>query len=200
MPDNSTINYYDKNALDYFNKTCKIDMSANCERFCRYVKPGGCIIDIGAGSGRDLRYFKAHGYDVEGIDAFKELCQVASAYADAQVINISVSEWVPSHRYDGVWANASILHLPQTEIAGFFKKLPVILNPSGAAYISMKTGIDSGYDIYGRYFTGITEQELREFVTAENELKITEIWYSADALQRDDVSWINIIVQNNIQH
>ena len=53
MIDISTIDYYNKNALDYFNKTCKIDMSANCERFCRYVKPGGCIIDIGAGSGRD---------------------------------------------------------------------------------------------------------------------------------------------------
>lgn len=197
MPDDSTINYYDKNALDYFNKTCKIDMSANCERFCRYVKPGGCIIDIGAGSGRDMRYFKAQGYEVEGIDASKELCQVASAYADAQVINIPVSEWIPSHRYDGVWANASILHLSQTEIAGFFKKLPMILNPSGAAYISMKTGINSGYDTYGRYFTGITEQELREFVIAESKLKITEIWYSVDALQRDDVNWINIIVRNN---
>lgn len=197
MPDNSTINYYNKNALEYFNKTCKIDMSANCERFCRYVKPGGCIIDIGAGSGRDMRYFKTHGYEVEGIDASGELCRIASAYAEAQVLNIPVSEWIPSHRYDGVWANASILHLPRTEIAGFFNKLPVILNPSGAAYISMKTGIDSGYDDAGRYFTAITEQELREFVTEENGLKITEIWYSADALQRDNVNWINIILQNN---
>lgn len=114
-----------------------------------------------------------------------------------QVLNIPVSEWIPSHRYDGVWANASILHLPRTEIAGFFNKLPVILNPLGAAYISMKTGIDSGYDDAGRYFTAITEQELREFVTEENGLKITEIWYSADALQRDNVNWINIILQNN---
>lgn len=73
----------------------------------------------------------------------------------------------------------------------------MILNPLGAAYISMKTGIDSGYDDAGRYFTAITEQELREFVTEENGLKITEIWYSADALQRDNVNWINIILQNN---
>ena len=66
---NKTIDYYNNNAAQYFSNTVNVDMTECCERFLKYVVPGGRIIDIGAGSGRDIKYFKDRGYAVEGLDA-----------------------------------------------------------------------------------------------------------------------------------
>ena len=69
ISDASTINYYNLNAKAYFDSTVNADMSDCYERFIRYLKPGDSIIDVGAGSGRDAKYFLKCGFEVEGIDA-----------------------------------------------------------------------------------------------------------------------------------
>lgn len=74
---NKTIDYYDENAQEYCRLTVGVDMSALCDKFLEYVMPGGKIIDIGSGSGRDIQYFIRKGYIAEGIDASSELCQLS---------------------------------------------------------------------------------------------------------------------------
>lgn len=81
MADSLTTAYYDQSAEEYFNRTVEVDMSTTCNRFLQHVKPGGRIIDIGAGSGRDIKYFLNAGFVVEGIDASLELCQLAAKYS-----------------------------------------------------------------------------------------------------------------------
>lgn len=73
---NSTLAYYNQTASIYFTNTVAVDMSAICNKFLSYLPRGVRIVDIGAGSGRELRYFKAAGYEVEGIDASIELCKL----------------------------------------------------------------------------------------------------------------------------
>lgn len=60
-------------------------MSECYERFIKYLAPGDSIIDVGAGSGRDIRYFLNCGFDVDGIDASIELCKLASEYTGVSV-------------------------------------------------------------------------------------------------------------------
>ena len=74
--------------------TVNVDMSECCERFLKYVVPGGRIIDIGAGSGRDINYFKDRGYVVEGIDASEEMCRLAADYSGAEVNCDSIQDSV----------------------------------------------------------------------------------------------------------
>lgn len=74
---NNTVDYYNDNALEYYNLTIEVDMSPICEKFLQYVRPGGRIIDIGSGSGRDIKYFLSKGYKATGIDASKELCRIS---------------------------------------------------------------------------------------------------------------------------
>ena len=64
---NSTINYYNLHAKEYFETTVNTDVSECCERFLKYLTPGDSIIDIGAGSGRDIHFFQSRGYIVDGI-------------------------------------------------------------------------------------------------------------------------------------
>ena len=57
MSEERTIQYYNENAEQYSHETVAADMAVTCDRFLKYVRPGGTIVDIGAGSGRDSIYF-----------------------------------------------------------------------------------------------------------------------------------------------
>lgn len=77
------IDFYNINAASYFNSTVGVDMSEAYVSFTKFVKPQGIIMDIGAGSGRDIKYFMKAGFEVYGIDASEELCRMSTEYTGA---------------------------------------------------------------------------------------------------------------------
>lgn len=196
MNDSTTINYYNTHAAAYFADTVHADISDNCDRFARYITPGGRIMDIGAGSGRDMLYFKQKGFRVEGIDASDGLCRLASDYAGAQVQCLRIQDWQPEDVvYDGIWANASLLHLLPEEIEEFILRAEEYLSERGAMYLSLKSGIDTGTDDKGRYFTNMTIEELRRIFAKTAGLKIAEYWITQDRLNRGGFEWVNVIAR-----
>ena len=195
--DSRTIDYYNSNADEYFESTIGADMAALRKRFLKLVQPGGSIIDIGAGSGRDLKYFLDVGFDAEGIDLSCELCKKAEVYSGAKVMCTDLCEWQPDKKYDGVWANASLLHLPADEIEKFILRLPEILKNDGVAFVSMKSGIDTGFDEKGRYFTNFTEQMMQVILTKTDSLELIDCWRTGDELQRDGFEWVNFLIRNS---
>ena len=192
---NKTIDYYNSNAAQYFSSTVNVDMSECCERFLKYVVPGGRIIDIGAGSGRDIKYFKDRGYAVEGIDASEEMCRLAADYSGAEVSCDSIQDWHPQKKYDGIWANASLLHLSLPEIEKFVCQISRCLNSGGVFYMSMKQGIQTGYDNSGRFFTNFTESIIKKIIRKCKTLEILDIWNTKDGLGRNDTKWLNVIIR-----
>jgi 2-polyprenyl-3-methyl-5-hydroxy-6-metoxy-1,4-benzoquinol methylase len=180
---------------EYFNQTISADMSANLNRFLQYIKPGGLIVDVGAGSGRDIEYFNKAGYHTEGIDASSELCHLAEAYTGIKITCVRIQDWRPTHTYDGVWANASLVHLSMYEIEEFILRLPALLSQNGVAYISFKTGIETGKATDGRYFTNMTFEKVRQIVEKSILLKVIDIWQTEDKLNRTDFRWINVILK-----
>lgn len=190
----NTIEYYDSHADIYFSTTVEVDMSECCERFIKYLCTGALIIDIGAGSGRDIRYFLNRGYKVEGIDASSEMCKLASKFTGVDVKCQKVQEWRPNCRYDGIWANASLLHLTMEEVYDFVKRLPRYLNDGGVAYMSFKSGINTGIDVEGRYFTNVTRNEICKMVNEDKQLSILDMWETYDNLHRQGFIWINLIL------
>ncbi len=194
--DNTTIDYYNSNAEAYFRATIKANMAPICDRFLKHVKPEGRIADVGAGSGRDLKYFLDRGYVAEGIDLSQELSQKAADYSGGKVMCVDICNWYPAEKYDAVWANASLLHLPQKEIEKFILRLSEILKPYGVAYISMKSGIVDGYDDVGRYFTDFTEEKVQQILSKSTALQLIECWRTKDELNRENFEWINFIIRN----
>lgn len=197
MEENKTIVYYDNRAQQYFESTVNIDMSVNCDRFLHYVKPGGMIIDIGAGSGRDILYFKNKGYRVEGIDAAHEMCRLASEYTGVPVICCKIQEWISDKKYDGIWANASLVHLSLEEVEEFILRVDNLLENRGVVYISLKSGIETGIDVTGRYFTNFTEEKAQQIMSKVTAMKVVDSWKSEDKLQREEIVWINFILRKN---
>ena len=148
----------------------------------KYLCADALIIDIGAGSGRDIKYFLDKGYKVEGFDASSEMCKLASKFTGVDV------------KCHGIWANASLLHLTMEEVCDFVKRLPQYLNDGGVAYISFKSGINTGMDIEGRYFTNVTMDEICEMVNEDKQLSILDMWETYDNLHRHGFVWLNLII------
>ena len=192
---NSTLAYYNQTASTYFTNTVVVDMSAICDKFLSYIPHGARIVDIGAGSGRELRYFKAAGYEVEGIDASIELCKLATAYSGVKVECVNIQDWKPEKKYNGIWTNAVLTHLSINEIDDFILRLENILMPQGVAYLSFKTGITTGMDELGRYFSDISVEQVKQILEKSKKLEIKELWFTDDKMYRDDFRWINWILQ-----
>lgn len=195
MISNSTLEYYNSHASEYAETTNRADMSDNYSRFLKYVKTGGSIADIGCGGGRDLKYFKEKGYEAFGVDASEELCRIAVDYSGCPVTCSDFMSWTPDRKFDAFWANASLLHLTETDIIGFFSSKTTYLNEGGTIYFSMKTGIDEGIDEKGRFFTPFSEKLLLNITKALPECKILARWSNSDSLDRKDLKWESIILR-----
>lgn len=128
--------------LNYYELTAHADMSPLCDRFLRYVTPGGKIIDIGSGHGKDIKYFLSKGYEAEGIDASFELCRISNEHG-LKVENITIRDQNPREFCDGIWANASLVYVSVKEIETFFVKAKSFLKKEGAIFASMKVGLQT---------------------------------------------------------
>lgn len=190
-----TIDFYNTNAVSYFDSTVGVDMSEAYNRFIKYMKPEGVIIDVGAGSGRDVKYFKAAGFDVYGIDASAEMCRLSTEYTGTIIRCQTIQNWEPHIQYDGVWANASLIHLPIKDVENFIKRLPRILADTGVLYLSLKEGLSEGFDEKGRYFNGVSIDDISRVLSTVKELSIIENWISEDTMSRINIKWRNIIIR-----
>ena len=191
---NSTDEYYENNAEIYFKSTAFLDFSETCEHFLRYVKPGGKIVDIGCGSGRDVRFFKSKGFRVCGIDACASLCRLARDYSGAEISCMRIEDWKPRERFDGLWACASLVHLPFEAIETFFGSLRHVLVKDGVAFFSFKSDFQ-GIDSKGRLFTKFSKTNLNHILNTHRELSLLEYWENSDAMGRGDVLWQSFILR-----
>ena len=176
-------NYYSTHSQEYIDSTIDIDMTYNHELFLSHFS-GGVILDVGFGSGRDMLYFRSKGYEVEGIDPEQAFVDHALSLG-LHVIKSDVLSYRPDKAYDGIWANASLLHLPREKMIEAIERLKGMLSDKGILFISLKKGIGETVDELGRLMTYVSEEELMELG-----LEILSI--SPDALGRD-VKWINAL-------
>ena len=138
---NSTLEYYDHNAEQFFKTTADVDFTDTQDRFLRYLAPGSRILDLGCGSGRDARYFLEKGYQVDATDGSAEICRLASEYTGIPVKQMLFSELDATEEYDGIWACASILHLPEEELRDVMHRIGTALKIGGIFYTSLSTEI-----------------------------------------------------------
>lgn len=199
MTQDTTLTYYETHADEYFQSTCLIDMSPACDRFLNYIPTSGSIIDLGCGSGRDLKYFHDKGCQAEGADSSRALCQKAARYTGLPISHVRLQEWKPTHTYHGIWCCASLLHLTPEEIFLFMRRAVQALLPGGVLFLSAKYGIKTGLDSQGRYFTNFSDTLIHEISARSPKLTLAERWYTKDGLGRADVKWVNLIYQKTAQ-
>lgn len=190
-----TIIYYNKNTNNFIANTINVDFAVTSEHFLDKLPKTARILDFGCGSGRDTRYFLDKGFQVDAIDGSVELCKYASAYTGIPVKNMFFQDLNVSGVYDGIWACASILHVPSAELLKIFHKMNAALKANGIIYVSFKYGEFEG-ERNGRYFTDMTEDSFGKLLQKVPELKLEEQWITSDVrVDRGEEKWLNLILR-----
>lgn len=188
-----TDDFYEQNAAEFFNTTAYIDASSLYRQFLPLLPDGGCILDAGCGSGRDSLAFKQQGYKVEAFDASAELAALAQVLTGLPVQTCRFMEFEANTRFDGIWACASLLHVPFTELADNITHLAKYLATDGFFYCSFKYGEEEQIRDK-RHFTNMTEEKL-SLLLERTPLQIYESWMTCDLrVDRKQEQWLNAIL------
>ena len=186
--------YYDEHADKFFNDTVHVNMNEFYEAFLPLVKKEGRILDIGCGSGRDIKAFLDRGFDVVGFDASDEMVKKARQLTNGVVLKAKFADVAWEDEFDGLWASASLLHVPVDNIPPVLQKLWKALRKSSPFFMSFKYG-DRQYEKDGRIFQNFTEKTIEPILTNIEDLNLRKMWRTVDKRKnRSDEFWLNIIV------
>lgn len=186
--------YYDQYANEYFDRTVNMDVNENRESFMELIPDGGSILDLGCGSGRDSAYFISKGYDVTAVDGSAEMCSLASIHIGQDVLNLKFSDIDFNEVFDGIWACASLLHVPSEELAGVLQRIFMSMKPDGILYMSFRYGDFEGIR-KERHYTDYRTRRLKELLSEFVNIEILDIWKSEHIRQEEELVWINALVK-----
>lgn len=188
------MNYYDENGKEFFEGTVDTDMTPHYSEFLKLIPKNGCILDAGCGSGRDTKNFKSLNYNVIAIDGSEKMCELASEFAKVNVKHMQFQDIKFKNCFDGIWASASLLHVPSSEIEDVLSRLKTSLKDNGILYASFKYGDFEG-ERNGRYFNDLDENTSRELFE-KLDFEIIKTWITHDGRKgREDEKWVNILVK-----
>lgn len=192
-----TLAYYDQHVQEFIERTANVDLRHVYEPFLALVPEGGHILDAGCGSGRDAAEFVRRGYKVTAFDGSAEVAKAAAKRTGLSVLHLTFDAISWQNEFDGVWACASLLHLPDPELHDALLRLDAALKPQGVLFASLKAGAFEG-EREGRWFTDTTSDRLRALVRGAERLEVVRIWETVDP-RPDHVQtrWVNALARRN---
>jgi SAM-dependent methyltransferase len=190
----ATISHYDDTAESFEAATRDHDVSQNYAALLDAIEgaPPFTILDVGCGPGRDLAWFEAQGHVAVGVDGSARFVEMARTSTGCEVLHQSfLALSLDPGRFDGVFANASLFHVPAQELPRVLSELYASLRPGGVLFTSNPRGYDEdseGYKgrRYGAYHTLVT---WRRYVAAAG---FTEIhhYYRPAGKPREEQPWL----------
>lgn len=151
------IDFYDANAVAY---AADGTVNSRLAPFLSKVLPGGSILELGTGSGKDAKVMIQAGFVVDATDGSHELAAIASNYLGRTVRIMRFDALAAEETYDGIYASASLLHVPRKDLASVLRKIHTALKPNGVVWASFKVGSNEGLDRLGRYYNYLDASEL----------------------------------------
>jgi SAM-dependent methyltransferase len=190
MPD-----YYEHHADLFLSTTKDIDMDKQYQMFLPHLKPGARILDAGCGSGRDSLAFLSRGFRVDAFDLSPAMVDAAKALTGLPVRCLSFQQMDHEREFDGIWACASLLHVPRTELLSVFHLLSRALNDEGILYCSFKHR-DTDFSQDGRSFTCFTVDSFLSFIAQLPAFTLLALEQSADVRKgREEELWLNAVLR-----
>lgn len=193
---------YNKIAEDWDNDHCHDTWwFEGTDKFISFFKPGASILDIGCGAGTKSDYLIRHGLKVTGIDFSEKMIKLAVEKVPAGTF------WVKDfrnplgfdHQFEGVFAQAALLHIPKKEIPEVLANIIKLLKPNGYLYVAVKElkvgkkeeeiikENDYGYE-YERFFSLFTLDELEKYIVG---MRMKIVYKNVTTFGK--TNWIQII-------
>ena len=191
-------NFYEENYQHYFNSTVDLDPSVFLEPFIRLLKPQETILDIGCGSGRDLRWFARMGFQPTGFEQSPSLARLAREHANCPVIEGDFHSYNFSQlQFSALAFVGSLVHLPKEDVPAILQSTCQALAPNGVILITMKEGKGTSSVADGRIFTLWLREEI-EKIFAENNFRILDFSRQISKLRPEDM-WLGYVLKLNNQ-
>lgn len=193
-PSVSQIDFYDTHADEYCRSTVGLDMSSVYERFLCELAPGAHILDAGCGSGRDTKIFLGRGFVVTAFDGSPQMARFANVYTGQKCSVLRFQEMQFQQEFDGVWACASLLHVPKCEMEDVLGRFVTALEPGGIMYVSFIEGEGERISTDGRLYNSYTAESLSDLLGEIGTVRQIACWKS-DEIQSSAqrAPWLNIL-------
>ena len=187
-----TLEHYNQRAEDFRDGTRDHDVSQNIAALLDHIEaePPFTILDFGCGPGRDLKTFSALGHVVIGLEGaarFVEMARVACACDVWQQDFLRLD--LPDGYFDGVFANASLFHVPSRELPRVLRQLHAALKPGGVLFSSNPRGRNEEGWNHGRY-GAYHDLEAWRARMADAGFAELEHYYRPAGLPREEQPWL----------
>jgi SAM-dependent methyltransferase len=196
MPDEEisrrTLEHYDSRAEDFWQGTRDHDVSQNMGALLKHIEGAApfAILDFGCGPGRDLKAFVDQGHVAVGLEGSARFAVMARAYSGCEVLQQDFLKLdLPTARFDGVFANASLFHVPGLELPRVLRELHASLKPRGVLFSSNPRGANEEGWNKGRYGAYHDLEAWRGFLAAAG-FEELEHYYRPPGLPRDQQPWL----------
>ena len=187
-----TLAHYNDRAQEFWEGTRDHDVSQNIAALLQHIEavPPFAILDLGCGPGRDLMTFKRLGHVATGLEGAARLAEMARAYSGCTVLEQDFLDLhLPAGYFDGVFANASLFHVPSVVLPRVLRELHATLTPSGVLFSSNPRG--DGQEGWNgeRYGVFHDLQAWRGFLSTAGFVELAH-YYRPPGLPRDQQPWL----------
>jgi SAM-dependent methyltransferase len=187
-----TLAHYDRGAEDFWRGTRDHDVTQNIAALLRHIEGAVpyTILDFGCGPGRDLRTFAELGHQAIGLEASPRFAAMARTHSGCEVWEQNfLALDLPQARFDAVFANASLFHVPTQELPRVLRELHAALKPRAVLFSSNpRGGNDEGWS-YGRYGAFWDIDTWRGYLTAAGFSEL-EHYYRPDGIPVAQRPWL----------
>jgi SAM-dependent methyltransferase len=187
-----TLAHYEVHAARFWEATRDHDVTQNCAALVGAIEgtPPFTILDLGCGPGRDLAHFRSVGHEAVGLDGCHSFCEMARRHSGCEVLEQDfLALDLPSAHFDGIFANASLFHVPASDLPRVLRELRHALKPRGVLFSSNPRGNNEEVWHGERYGCYWDLDRWRAFVTAAGFEELAH-YYRPEAKPRAEQPWL----------
>lgn len=189
-----TLDYYNQHAEAFWSGTKDHDVAQNYAAFLAPFPKNKQldILDFGCGPGRDVKYFQSLGHRPVGLEGSEAFCTMARRYTGCQILQQKFLHLeLSSHTFDGIFANASLFHVPSQELPRVLGELYAVLRPGGILFLSNPRGNNEGWSgqRYGHY---MQFESSKLFLEAAG-FEVIDHYYRPSGKPNPDQPWLAIV-------
>jgi SAM-dependent methyltransferase len=187
-----TLGHYNQRAGDFWEGTRSHDVVQNIEALLRHIEGGPpfTILDFGCGPGRDLKTFVELGHVAVGLEGAARFAAMARDFSGCEVLQQDFLKLdLPTGYFDGIFANATLFHVPSQELPRVLRELRASLKPGGVLFSSNPRGNNEEGWNRGRYGAYYTMERWRGFMAAAGFAELAH-YYRPPGLPREQQPWL----------
>ena len=187
-----TLENYNRRAEDFWGGTHDHDVSQNIAALLKHIEGEApfTILDFGCGPGRDLKAFAELGHIAVGLEGAARFAEMARAHGSGEVWQQDFLKLdLPDNRFDGVFANAALFHVPSQELPRVLRELHATLKPRGVLFSSNPHGQNEEGWNRGRYGAFYDLETWRRYLCAAGFAELTH-YYRPAGRPRAQQPWL----------